>query len=320
MTLIARRALLAASALPLAGPAFAQAYPTRPLRLIVGFGAGGISDLVARLVAEAAGQAIGQSIIVENRTGAGGTIAAEAAARATPDGYTLLFGGPSLFAINAVMMGGSVADTAKELAPVLPLASTPHVLVVRPQLGVTDLAGFVARARQRNGEMTWSTAGVGTSPHQTMVLLQSLSGARFTPVHYRSGAAGVQAVLSGEVDVTAEATAVVVEHIRAGTLVGLVAAAPERLDLLPNVPSSKEAGMAELENGSLSALLVPRATPQPVRDKLREAFGTALASATLRQRLAQQGTFALGGDAAALEGMIATEVAKWRPLLAGLAG
>ena len=328
---IGRRSL-AAFACSLAGlacpamarPALAQAgadgFPSRPLRLIVGFGAGGISDLVARLVAEAAGQALGQTIVIENRTGAGGNIAAEAGARSAPDGYSLVFASPALVAVNPILMPGAGVDVMKELVPVLPLASTPHVLVVRRQSGLRDLPAFLARARASGPELNWSTAGVGTAPHQTMLLLQSLTGARFTPVHYRSGAAGVQAVLTGEVDVTAEATAVVVEHIRAGTLIGLVAATKERLALLPDVPTSAEVGMPGLENGSTAGLMVPRGTPEAVQAKLRTAFATALSSPALRQRLGQQGTFPLAGDAADFQKLLEAEVARWRPLLAGLAG
>lgn len=315
-----RRGFLAGfGAALLARPALAQAYPTRPVRLLVGFGAGGISDLVARIVAEAAGKALGQPVVVENRTGAGGNIAAEAAARAAPDGYTILFASPALISINPVLMPSSSFNAARDLASVLPLASTPHVLVVRPQSGVQTLADLVARARSAAGEMNWSTAGVGTAPHQTMLLMQSLSGVQFTPVHYRSGAAGVQAVLTGEVDITAEATAVVVEHVRAGTLRALAAASPQRLELLPEVVTTAEVGLPGLTNGSLAGLMVPRDTPEPVRARLREAFTAALQDSTLKQRLAQQGTLPLFGDAAALDRLIAGEVQRWRPLLSGLA-
>lgn len=324
---IGRRSLpaFACALASLACPALAQtgadSYPSRPLRLIVGFGAGGISDLVARLVAETASQQLGQPIVIENRTGAGGNIAAEAGARSAPDGYSLLFASPALVAVNPVLMPGAGVDVMKELVPVMPLASTPHVLVVRRQSGLRDLNAFLARARASGPELNWSTAGVGSSPHQTMLLLQSLAaGTRFTPVHYRSGAAGVQAVLTGEVDVTAEATAVVVEHIRAGTLIGLVAATKERLALLPDVPTSAEAGVAGLENGSNAGLMVPRGTPDAVQAKLRAAFATALSSPVLQQRLAQQGTFPVMGDAADFRKLLEAEVLRWRPLLAGLAG
>jgi tripartite-type tricarboxylate transporter receptor subunit TctC len=319
---VRRRGLLAApllAALPRT-QASAQSFPSRPVRMIVPFGAGGISDLVARLVAEAAGPILGQPIVVENRTGAGGNIAAEAAARAQPDGHTVLFSSIGMLAVNPILYRRLPFDPAKDFATVAPLANTPHVLVVRPNL-LPEGAGlreFLAMARAEPGKLGWSTAGAGSSPHQTLALLQSLGGVELMAVHYRSGAAGVQAVLSGEVAATAEATPVVVEHIRAGTLRGLVAAAPERLALLPALPSAAEAGMPELVNGSAAGILVPRATPEPVRAVLESAFTRAMALPELQAKLAAQGTVPMPGGAAGFDAMVAAEAARWRKVLDGM--
>ncbi|WP_431285315.1 Bug family tripartite tricarboxylate transporter substrate binding protein [Humitalea sp. 24SJ18S-53] len=311
------RRLVALGAALLAGRR-ALAQPARPVRLVVGFGAGGISDLVARVVAEAASGALGQPIVIENRTGAGGNIATEFVARAAPDGTTLLFATVGALVVNPILIPTTSFDATRDFVTIGPLASTPHVLVVRPNTPATDLAGFLALARAEQGNMTWSTAGVGTSPHQTMLLTQAMTGARFTPVHYRSGAAGVQAVLSGEVAVTAEATAVVAEHVRAGTLRALAAASPERLALLPDVPTTTELGFAGLTNGSVAGLMAPRGTPAPVLAQLAAAFSAALASPALQARLAQQGTLPMPGDAAAYDALLASERTRWRPLLENL--
>ncbi|WP_458094499.1 tripartite tricarboxylate transporter substrate binding protein [Roseomonas sp. WA12] len=288
--------------------------------MIVPFGAGGISDVVARIVAEAVGPILGQPVVVENRTGAGGNIAAEAAARAQPDGHTVLFCSVGLLAVNPVLYRRLPFDPAKDFATVAPLANTPHVLVVRPGLlpSGAGLDAFLEMAKARPGALAWSTAGAGSSPHQTLALLQSLGGAELMAVHYRSGAAGVQAVLAGEVAATAEATPVVVEHIRAGTLRALVAAAPERLALLPEVPTAAEAGMPGLVNGSAGGLVVPRATPEPLRAVLEAAFTRAMASPELRTTLAAQGTVAMTGGAAAFDAIVASEAARWRAVLAGM--
>lgn len=220
--------------------------------------------------------------------------------------------------MNPVLIPASGFDAGRDLVTIGPLATTPHVLVVRPGLA-QDLRGFIAKARADGGDMTWSTAGVGTSPHQTMLLTQALAETRFTPVHYRSGAAGVQAVLSGEVQVTAEATAVVIEHIRAGTLRALAAAAPARLALLPDTPTAVEAaGLPGLTNGSTIGLAAPRGIPDAIRDRLAAAFREALERPALLERLAQQGTLPLGGDAASFDAHVEEERARWRPLLAGL--
>lgn len=317
-----RRGFLAAAGLAAAPwhPATAQSFPSRPVRMLVPFGAGGISDLVARIVAEAAGPILGQPVVVENRTGAGGNIAAEAAARAQPDGHTVLFCSIGMLAVNPVLYRRLPFDPAKDFATVAPLANTPHVLVVRPGLLAADagLGAFLEMARARPGALTWSTAGAGSSPHQTLALLQSLGGTELTAVHYRSGAAGVQAVLTGEVAATAEATPVVAEHIRAGTLRALVAAAPERLALLPEVPAAAEAGMPGLVNGSAAGIVVPRATPEPLRAVLEAAFTRAMASPELRAKLATQGTVAMTGGAAAFDSTVAAEAARWRAVLAGM--
>lgn len=320
-TRITRRTALAAPLLAAAPRiAAAQTFPARPIRMIVPFGAGGISDLVARLSAEAAGPLLGQSVVVENRTGAGGNIAAEAAARATPDGHTILFCSVGMLAVNPVLYRRLPYDPAQDFSTVAPVANTPHVLVIRPNLlpAGGGLQEFLALARKEPGKVTWSTAGVGSSPHQTLALLQSLSGAELTAVHYRSGAAGVQAVLTGDVAATAEATPVVVEHIRAGTLRALATAAPERLALLPEVPTAAEAGMPALVNGSAAAILVPRATPEPVRAILEAAFTHVTALPDLRAKLAAQGTAVLEGGPQGFDAMIAAETERWRRVLRGM--
>nr|WP_245214970.1 tripartite tricarboxylate transporter substrate binding protein [Pararoseomonas indoligenes] len=288
--------------------------------MIVPFGPGGISDLVARIVAEAAGSILGQPVVVENRTGAGGNIAAETAARAQPDGYTVLFCSVGMLAVNPVLYRRLPFDPGKDFAPVAPLTDTPHVLVVRPGL-LPEGAGlreFLALARSEPGRLTWSTAGAGSSPHQTLALLQSLGGAELTAVHYRSGAAGVQAVLTGEVSATAEATPVVVEHIRAGTLRALVAAAPERLALLSDTPAAAEAGMPGFVNGSAAGIVVPRATPEPIRAALEEVFTRAIGLPDVRAKLAAQGTVPMEGGAPAFAETVTKEGARWRRVLAGM--
>lgn len=318
-TFLGRRALATALAgLPLlARPAAAQAYPARPIRLIVGFGAGGISDLTARILAEAAAEILGQAVVIENRTGAGGNIAFEAAARSAPDGYTLAVAGVSTLTVNPVLIPSSSFDSTRDFVTICPLVTTPHVLVVKPETA-SSLTDFLDKARTANGDFTWSTAGVGTSPHQTMLLTQDQARVRFTPVHYRSGAAGVQAVLTGEVKVTAEATAVVVEHIRAGTLRALAAAAPARLALLPEVPTTAEAAnLPGLVNGSTTGLAAPRGLPEPIRAQLAAAFGEALKKPAVLARLSQQGTLPLDGDAASFDAMVAEEKTRWRSLLQG---
>ncbi|MDB5371578.1 MAG: h16 [Belnapia sp.] len=313
-----RRALLAVSGIlagVLAAPALrAQA---RSLRLIVPFGPGGITDLVSRVVAERMALELGQPVVVENRAGAGGNIAAEAAAKAAPDGLTLLVASTGMLAVNPAIYARLPYDAARDFTPVALLASTPHVLVVNPKVA-TDLPGFLAAARQQEEAVSWGTAGSGSSPHQTLLLLQSLAAARLLTVHFRSGAASVQAVLAGDVAATAEATPVVAGHVRAGTLRALCVAAPKRLALLPEVATAAELGLPGFENGSVSGIVAPRGIPDAALARLASAIAAALAAPEVQARLVQQGTVPLPGDGAAFARLVAAETARWQPLLAGV--
>lgn len=301
-----------------AGSARAQGFPARPVRLAVPFGAGGITDLVARILAERASAELGQPVVCENRTGANGNIAGEYVARAAPDGYTLLMASLAMFAVNPAIYPRMSYDPLSDFAPVVLAASTPHVVVAHPSTPGADLRSMLAAAGARPEALSWGTAGAGSSPHLTQILLQHLARVQLLPVHFRSGAASVQAVIAGQVSLTAEATPVVMEHVRAGTLKALAVAAPERLALLPEVPTAAEAGLPGLENGSSSAVVAPKGTPDAVLAKLADAFRAAMASPELRARLSQQGTVPLGGVGAEFTAMINAEVARWRPLLSGI--
>ena len=300
----------------LAAPAL-HAQP-RTIRLVIPFGAGGITDLVARILAERAAVKLGVTIVAENRAGANGNIAGEYVARAAPDGTTLLMASLAMFAVNPVIYPRMSYDPLADFAPVALAASTPHVVVGHPGSVPSDFGGMLTAARARPEALSWGTAGAGSSPHLTQILLQSLAGAQFLPVHFRSGAASVQSVIAGQVALTAEATPIVAEHVRAGTLRALAVDAPERLALLPEVPTAAEAGLPGLENGSTSAIVAPRGTPEPVLARLAEGFRAAMAAPETRARLGQQGTVPLGGAGAEFTRMINTEVARCRPLLAGV--
>jgi tripartite-type tricarboxylate transporter receptor subunit TctC len=315
---VTRRPLLGLLAMSAPFHAHAQAFPTRPVRLVIPFGAGGITDLVGRILAERAGAELGVPVVVENRPGANGNIAGEYVARAAPDGHTLLMASLAMFSVNPVLYPNMTYDPMADFAPVALAASTPHVVVAAPGTPGGTLAEMLAAARAEPERFSWGTAGAGSSPHLTQLLLQDLGRARFLAVHFRSGAASVQAVLGGQVALTAEATPVIRAHVAAGTLRALAVAATERLPLLPDVPTAIEAGLPGLENGSTSGVVAPRATPRPVLERLTAAFGAALEHPELRARLAQQGTIAMGGAGVALTDLAARELARWRPLLAGV--
>lgn len=314
-----RRPLLAAPWALLATPSFAQVSdaPAKPLRLIVAFGAGGIADLVSRILAEGLARELNQPVVVENRTGAGGNVAAEFVARSPPDGRVLFFATAGVMAVNPLIYTKLAIDPARDLDPIALVAATPHTVVSHPRVAA-DWPGLLAAARVRQEALSWGTAGAGSSPHQTLLLLQSLTGTRWLPVHFRSGAASIQAVLAGDVSATAEATPVVIEHIRAGTLRAYCVASPARLDLMPEVPTGEELGLPDLENGSVAGIAAPRGLPEPVRVRLSAAVAATLASPDVKARLLRQGTVPLAGDGAAFAAVLTQESIRWKPLLAGV--
>lgn len=314
--MLLRRALPAFALGP--GLARAQGFPSRPIRLVIPFGAGGITDLVARIVAERAAAELGVPVVAENRPGANGNIAGEHVARSVPDGHTLLMASLAMFTVNPVIYPRLPYDPAADFAAIALAASTPHVLVAHPGTPGARLRDMLAAARAEPERLSWGAAGGGSSPDLTRLLVQSLAGARFLAVHFRSGAASVQAVLSGQVALTAEATPVVAEHIRAGTLRALAVAAPERLPLLPDAPTAAEAGLPGLENGSTSGVVAPRETPAPILARLESAFAAALRHPELRARLAAQGTVALAEPGPAWPALVARELPRWRALLDGV--
>ncbi|MDB5416362.1 MAG: transporter substrate-binding protein, partial [Rubritepida sp.] len=297
----------------------AQSYSDRPVRLIVPFGAGGITDFTARAVADAAAPHLGRAIIIENRTGAGGGIAGGFVARAAPDGDTLMLATLGMLAVNPLLFRSLAYDPGKDFTPVSLSASSPSVLVVRPGADAPpDLAAYLARARAKPGELSWGTAGVGSSPHQLELLLESLAGISLMPVHFRSGAEAVQGVLAGQLLATAEAVPQVGEHIRAGTLKGLCVTAAERLSVLPEVPTAAEAGLPGWEHGSISGIVGPANLPTAVLARLSAAFGKAMESPALRRALGDQGVVALDGTAASMRRIIESETVRWRRLLSGV--
>lgn len=315
--MLSRRGILTTAGL-LAAPVLHAQTPGRAIRLVIPFGAGGITDLVARILAERAAMELGVPVVAENRAGANGNIAGEHVARSAPDGTTLLMASLAMFAVNPVIYPRMSYDPLNDFAPVALAASTPHVVVGHPGSVGADFAATLTAARARPEALSWGTAGAGSSPHLTQILLQSLAGVQLLPVHFRSGAASVQSVIAGQVALTAEATPIVAEHVRAGTLRALAVCAPARLALLPDVPTAAEAGLPGLENGSVSAIVAPKGTPDAVLARLAAAFRAAMAAPETQARLSQQGTVPLGGTGAEFTRMINIEVARWRPLLAGV--
>jgi tripartite-type tricarboxylate transporter receptor subunit TctC len=312
-----RRALgaLGLATLPWAAPtlARAQAYPERPVRLLHGFAAGGNADAVARILAAALQQQLGQVFNVEPKPGAGGTLAADAAAKSRPDGYTLLLatGG---HAIAAALNDKLPFDAVKSFQPISSLTSFPFLVVVPASSPLRNVADL--RTRSKAKPLTYGTAGIGTGQHMTGALLSYKAGIESTHVPYRGDAASVTAALGGETDFVVAPASAVVQHIRAGKLRAIAISGRSRWSGLPDVPTVAEQGVADFEVRSWTALLAPAGTPAPVLDRLQGAVRTALADGAVRQKLEE----ATGGDVGAgtpqeLGQVIVADVQRWTDLV-----
>ncbi|MCO6414695.1 tripartite tricarboxylate transporter substrate binding protein [Siccirubricoccus sp. KC 17139] len=278
-----RRALLGATALlaaPLATPALAQApFPNRPVRLIISYPPGGVTDIVGRIVAEPLSQRLGQPVVVENRAGAGGNIGAQAASAAEPDGYTLLIGTAAMFGVNPLLYASSGVDLVRDFTLLGTINDMANVLSVNPKrLDVSSVAELVAKAKR--GGLIYGSVGNGSSSHLCATLLQRLAGFEATHVPYRGSSPAVAALLAAEVDFLFDTTATSTPQIQAGTFRALGVSTPTRASALPEVPTIAEAGVKDYAVSIWNTLLVHKKTPAPVVAKLREAFTQSMDDTT----------------------------------------
>ena len=302
--------LLVLLSLAFAGTALAQPYPSKPIRLIVPFGAGGITDLVARIIGEKLSGQLGQPVVVENRAGAGGNIAAAAVAKSPADGYTLLMSTAAMLSINPALYKQLPFDP-KDLVPVALVANTPHVLVVGPGLQVNTLAELVAQSKARPETITFGTAGNGSSPHIALELLKTLTNAKYVHIPFKSGVESVTAVVAGNVHVTMEAIPVIAPHVKAGKLKALAIASAHRAAAMPEVRTAAEAGVPGLETGSVSGFVAPAATPRDIVARLNRAVNAALDQPETRERLVSQGSDAFPSTPESFQAYVAQETEKW---------
>ena len=284
--------ILALGGVVMSGPALAQdaaAYPTRPLRLLVGFAPGGAADYVARTVADALGRALGQSVIVENRAGAGSSIAAEAAAKSPADGYTLLIASPSSIAVNPAL-NPRLGYRRSDLAAVTQVTSSPLVIAVNPATGIQSVADLIARARQKPGALNYATSGNGSAPHLGAALFCSVAGVEMTHIPFKGGGPAIQSLIAGDTQVTFGTPPSVLPMIEAGRLRGLAISKRERSPLFPNLPGMAEAGLPEYQIDFWYGFFVPAGTPRAVMRRIFEAAQVALQNDTVRAALAREGT------------------------------
>lgn len=274
------------------GVAHAQAWPTKPVRAIVPVGAGSSTDIVHRLVLEQLAKALGQPIVVENRTGAGGTIGTAAVAKAEPDGYTLLANGAA-HTIAPALYKSLPYDPARDIVPVVPVGSSPSVLVVSPARDMRTPQALVAAAKARPGSLNFSSVGIGTATHLSAERFAASAGIDVVHVPFKGGAEATLEVIAGRVDFFLGPVALVLPHIREGKLLALAVNVAERSATLPGVPTLQEAGYREAEYPIWFGLFAPARTPRAVVEKLNRETLNVLQMPGLREKLASLGVEAM---------------------------
>ena len=309
-----RRAVLAAATLAWAASAFAQDYPSRPIRIIVPTPAGGPVDVMARVLANALPAALGQSVFIENKPGAGNTIGSRQAAAADPDGYTLMVSAASGLIMSPMIVKNAGYD-ASSFAPVALIAETPQVLVINPQVPFKSVAELVAYAKQNPGKLNYSTGGIGTLPHLNAELFKSVGGINILHVPYKGGGPSLTAVVAGEVQMTFDTVSTSLQLIQDGKLRALAIVGPKRAPELPDVPAMPELGFPAVTSGAWTALMAPHDTPAAIIARLNSATNAALNSDAMKNALAKLGAQPRGGTPQDLADHIQREQTKWKPIV-----
>ena len=301
----------AATAATIALPSFAQAWPARPIKLVVPFPAGSSPDIIARIIAEPLGAALGQSIVVDNRPGAGGNIGTGAVAKAEPDGYTFLFTiqGPL---VTAPLLSKSLGyDPVKDLAPVALVATSPNVLVVETRLGANTLADFVRIAKERPGQLNYGSVGNGSASHLAMELFKARAGVDLVHVPYQGFPQVVNAILAGQVQAGFMVPGIAMGQVRAGKLKALGVTTLGRVASLPELPTFAAQGYPGFEAISWQAVLAPAKTPQAIVDRMSRELIRIIKSDEVRTRMLGQYFSAAGTTPEALAGLMKTERERW---------
>ena len=305
------RWMLALAACACAAGAAAQGYPARPIRLVVGFPPGGGVDIVARALGAELQKSLGQTVIVDNRPGAGGGLAAELVAKSPPDGYTLLMGNTGSLTINPYLYAKVGYRTLHDFAPVGLVSSSPLVFVVHPSLPAHTLAELLALARQRPGQLNFGTGGNGSISHLTAELLKLRTGVAMTHVPYKGGSPAIMDLLAQQLQLVVEGVPLVAPFVKDQKLRAVVVTSATRSPALPGVPTVVEAGFPDLVTSAWYGIVAPAGTPPAVVAALNRAINAAVADPAFRDGLLAQGGEAVGGTPAQFGDFLARELARW---------
>lgn len=267
----------------------AQAYPNKPIKLIVGFAPGGAADYVARNVSVPLGQALGQSIVIENKPGAGSSIAAEQVTKSAPDGYTVLIASPSSISVNPAL-NPKLGYKPSDLQPISKITNSPVVIAVNPGTGISSVKELIAKAKQDPGGLNYATSGNGSAPHLAAALFSQIADVKMTHIPFRGGSLAIQSVIAGDTQLTFGTPPSVLPMIQAGRLKGLSISAKERSPLAPGLPGMREAGLPDYAIEFWYGLFVPAGTPPAIVQKLFDATQEALKQPNVKASLAREGT------------------------------
>jgi tripartite-type tricarboxylate transporter receptor subunit TctC len=297
------------------GAAQTLKFPDRPIRMIVGFSAGGGTDIIARILAQKLSATLGQSIVVENRTGASGLIAAEAAAKSAPDGYTLMMGSQTTFAVAPTLHRKNALDAAKDFAGVAMAGISPLVLVVHPSLPARSAKDVIAMAKAAPGAINFGSGGLGSTPHMAAELFSLLAGIKMTHVAYRGEAPAINDLLGGQIQLMFANLSAVMGNVKAGQLRALAVTSARRSVAAPEIPTVAETALSEFEAATWFALVAPAATARDVLAQLNLEVERALAQPDVKQRFAELGMSSEGSTPDGLDAYIRSEIAKWTKVI-----
>ena len=305
------RIALAAAALTFAGSAFAQAFPSKPIRIVIPFVAGGPSDTVGRAIGSKFQEFLGQPAVVENRPGANGAIAAEFVAKSDPDGYTILVGSIGVFSINAALYKDLRYDPVRDFAPITLAVTNPNVLVTKLDFGPRSVKELVDFAKKNPGRISYGSSGTGSSDHLTSELFKQMSGTFGVHIPYRGGAAVITDLLGGQIEASFQNLGNVVTHVTAGKIRALAVTGRARATQLPDVPTMAESGYPDLVVTSWQAAAAPAKTPREIVARLNDAAVKTLRSPDIRERLTQIGFDVVASTPEEFGKFMKDEVERW---------